>query len=373
MVRRIRPNFYGILKKMSRRPKNTWKSRCLALSRGLEISLSPAVGFASEQKKRQNPGSVNCLPPHFVSDWYPVKYPLPVAAATEARNPASLKIDTLTPLQLVQVMNEADAAVPAAVASQAPAIARAITEISGRMRQGGRLIYAGAGTSGRLGVLDAAECPPTFSVPPGMVTGVIAGGLTALTNAVEGAEDDSRQGAADLLALNLTSLDSVMGIAASGRTPWVLGAITAAREAGCLTLGLACNAGSVLADAVDIMITPVVGPEIITGSTRLKAGTATKLVLNTLTTGIMVQLGKTLGNLMVDLKATNEKLQDRAVRIVSEITGLAGSQATEILQQCSGEVKTAVVVSLTGLSPAEARQRLQSCAGQLRQALVADR
>ncbi len=298
-----------------------------------------------------------------------MKYPLPAAAATEARNPASLHIDTLSTLQLVHVINEADAQVPAAVASQAPAIARAITEISDRMRQGGRLIYSGAGTSGRLGVLDAAECPPTFSVPPGMVIGIIAGGNRALTNAVEGAEDDSQQGAADVTALQLTSLDSVMGIATSGRTPYVLGAVTAARNAGCLTLGLACNEGSALAKAVDIMITPVVGPEIITGSTRLKAGTATKLVLNTLTTGIMIQLGKTFGNLMVDLKATNEKLQDRAVRIVAEITGLPRSEAADVLAQSGGEVKTAVVVQRTGLTPTQARQRLQDCDGQLRAAL----
>jgi N-acetylmuramic acid 6-phosphate etherase len=266
-------------------------------------------------------------------------------------------------------MNAADAQVPAAVASQAPAIARAITEISDRMRRGGRLIYSGAGTSGRLGVLDAAECPPTFSVPPGMVIGVIAGGQRALTTAVEGAEDDSQQGAADLQALGLTPLDSVMGIATSGRTPYVLGAVGAARAAGCLTLGLACNSGAALASAVDIMITPVVGPEIITGSTRLKAGTATKLVLNTLTTGIMVQLGKTLGNLMVDLRATNEKLQDRAVRIVAEITDLPAAEAAAVLGQCAGEVKTAVVVSLTGLGPEQARERLQLCDGHLRRAL----
>lgn len=304
-----------------------------------------------------------------MTDWFPVKYPLPAAAATEARNPASLNIDSLSALELVEVMNAADAQVPAAVASQAPAIARAITEISDRMRRGGRLIYSGAGTSGRLGVLDAAECPPTFSVPPGMVIGVIAGGQRALTTAVEGAEDDSQQGAADLQALGLTPLDSVMGIATSGRTPYVLGAVAAARAAGCLTLGLACNSGAALASAVDIMITPVVGPEIITGSTRLKAGTATKLVLNTLTTGIMVQLGKTLGNLMVDLRATNEKLQDRAVRIVAEITDLPAAEAAAVLGQCAGEVKTAVVVSLTGLGPEQARERLQLCDGHLRRAL----
>lgn len=298
-----------------------------------------------------------------------MKIPLPQAAATEARNPASRHIDSLSTLQLVEVMNQEDAGVANAVAAEAPRIAQAIDQVAARIRQGGRLIYQGAGTSGRLGVLDASECPPTFTVPPGLVVGVIAGGRAALTSAIEGAEDRWEEGAADLEALSLTPMDSVMGIATSGRTPYVLGGMQYARSRGCLTLGLACNHGSALASAVDLMITTVVGPEVVTGSTRLKAGTATKLVLNTLTTGVMIRLGKTYGNLMVDLTATNEKLRDRAVRIVAELTSLDSSDAAALLQHCGGEVKTAVVAHLRQISPAEARLRLAACGGHLRPAI----
>jgi len=301
-----------------------------------------------------------------------VKIPLPPSAATEARNPASRNIDSLSSLQIAELMNQEDANVAAAVALEAPTIATAIDQISSRMQHGGRLIYQGAGTSGRLGVLDASECPPTFSVPPGLVIGIIAGGREALTSAIEGAEDRWEQGAKDLEPLTLTERDTVMGIATSGRTPYVLGGIQFARGQGCLTLGLACNQDSLLAEAVDLMITPIVGPEVITGSTRLKAGTATKMVLNMLTTGIMIRLGKTYGNLMVDLTATNEKLRDRSVRMVAELTSLSNSDAAAALARCRGEVKTAVVSEMLSVSSEVARERLVACGGHLRLALQSE-
>ena len=298
-----------------------------------------------------------------------MKIPLPPSAATEARNPASRNIDSLSSLQIAQLMNQEDAKVAAAVAQETPTIAKAIDQISSRMQRGGRLIYQGAGTSGRLGVLDASECPPTFSVPPGLVIGIIAGGRAALTSAIEGAEDRWEEGARDLEPLAITELDTVMGIATSGRTPYVLGGIQFARKRGCLTLGLACNHGSALSDAADLMITTVVGPEVVTGSTRLKAGTATKMVLNMLTTGTMIRLGKTYGNLMVDVTATNEKLRDRSVRIVAELTSLSCEDAATRLDFCGGEVKTAVVSQLLSVSPENARERLAACGGHLRAAL----
>lgn len=298
-----------------------------------------------------------------------MQIPLPPSAATEARNSATTDIDRLSPLQIVAVMTSEDAKVSAAVAAEKMAIARAIDGISERLRDGGRLIYQGAGTSGRLGVLDASECPPTFSVPPGLVIGVIAGGREALTTAIEGAEDNRAAGAQDLAALNLSERDVVVGIATSGRTPYVLGGIEYARQKGCLTIGLACNEGSVLAQMVDIMIAPIVGPEVVTGSTRLKAGTATKLVLNMLSTGTMIRLGKTYGNLMVDLRASNEKLKDRSIRIVMELTELDRAAAAELLSRCGGEVKTAIVAHLRSVVPEAARQLLISGSQQLRSAL----
>lgn len=288
---------------------------------------------------------------------------------TESRNPASERIDTLSPLEIVRLMNAEDARVPDAIGREAPAIARAIEVIADRMRRGGRLIYMGAGTSGRLGVLDAAECPPTFSTLPELVVGLIAGGYTALTRAVEGAEDHPEFAVEDLRRANLTAYDVVVGIATSGRTPYVIGGLRYAREVGAYAIGLACNDGSALSDVADLMITPVVGPEVVSGSTRLKAGTATKLVLNMLTTGTMVQLGKTYGNLMVDLKATNTKLIQRTRRIVAELTGLTEDEAESLLRQCDGELKTAVVMHRHSLSAEEARTLLRNARGQLRQAL----
>ena len=293
----------------------------------------------------------------------------PSAAATEACNPASAAIDSLSPLAIVRLMNSEDQKVVQAVAREELAISRAIDVIAERLSVGGRLIYMGAGTSGRLGVLDASECPPTFSVSPGLVIGLIAGGHSALTSAIEGAEDLREDGVRDLQIVSLTAGDIVMGIATSGRTPYVLGGLAYARSLGAFTIGFACNECSPLVTLSDIMITPVVGPEVITGSTRLKAGTATKLVLNMLTTGAMVRLGKTYGNLMVDLTATNEKLRDRSQRIVSELTGLSVDDARQLLARSDGKVKTAVVGCLQQLSPEAARQRLADCGGHLRRAL----
>jgi N-acetylmuramic acid 6-phosphate etherase len=288
---------------------------------------------------------------------------------TEARNPASERIDTLSPLEIVRLMNAEDARVAEAVGREGEPIARAVEIIADRIRSGGRLIYVGAGTSGRLGVLDASECPPTFSTPPEMVVGLIAGGYGALTRAIEGAEDHPEAAVEDLQKIKFSAADVLVGIATSGRTPYVIGGLQYSREIGAFAIGLACNDGSALAGAADLMITPVVGPEVISGSTRLKAGTATKLVLNMLTTGAMVLLGKTYGNLMVDLKATNTKLVIRTRRIVAELTGLTEADAEAQLARCGGELKTAVVAYRHGMSAEEARRRLAEAGGQLRVAL----
>jgi N-acetylmuramic acid 6-phosphate etherase len=290
---------------------------------------------------------------------------------TEARNPASTNLDELTSLELVRLMNAEDAKVPPAVAAEAEHIARAIEVIAERLRRGGRLVYAGAGTSGRLGVLDAAECPPTFRTPPGLVVGLIAGGPAALTTAVEGAEDHPEFAERDLQAINLSGQDVLVGIATSGRTPYVVGALRHARAVGAPAIGLACVPDSELRPHADLMITPLVGPEVLTGSTRLKAGTATKLVLNMLSTGTMVRLGKTHGNLMVDLRATNTKLRARANRIVRHFTGLSREAADELLAACGWEVKTALVAQQAQLDPVTARRRLEAVGGQVRLAVGA--
>lgn len=288
---------------------------------------------------------------------------------TEARNPASEAIDTLSAAGIVDLMNSEDAKVPAAVAAQRDAIAHAIEVIADRMRTGGRLIYIGAGTSGRLGVLDASECPPTFNTDPSQVVGLIAGGQKAMFRAVEGAEDSPETAVDDLKKLDLSSKDVLVGIATSGRTPYVIGGLEYARSIGACAIGLSCNADAALARSADLTIIPVVGPEVISGSTRLKAGTATKMVLNMLTTGAMVLLGKTYGNLMVDLRATNTKLTFRTRRIVSALTDLSEADAQTLLDRCGGELKTAVVAHLCGLDPLAARTRLQQSGGHLRKAL----
>jgi N-acetylmuramic acid 6-phosphate etherase len=291
---------------------------------------------------------------------------------TESGNPATAQIDMLPTAELVRLINAEDARVPGAVAAELPRIAEAIDRIVARMRAGGRLIYAGAGTSGRLGVLDAAECRPTFSTPPGLVVALIAGGPRALTEAVEGAEDDALAGARDVTALDIGANDSVVAIAASGSTPYPLGALVEARRRGALTISLACNRPSPLEQAADIGIAALVGPEVIGGSTRLKAGSAQKLVLNMISTGVMIRLGKTFGNLMVDLQPSNAKLRRRACRIVQEVCGLAAEEAERALLECGGDVKVAIVVTLSGAAPEVALRRLQAAGGIVRLALNSD-
>jgi N-acetylmuramic acid 6-phosphate etherase len=288
---------------------------------------------------------------------------------TEARLPASEMLDALGALELVELINSEDARVAAAVGEQAVAIAEAIDVISARLADGGRLIYFGAGTSGRLGVLDAAECPPTFNADPKQVIGLIAGGLSALTTAVEGAEDNPKMGEADLRSVNLSAKDAVVGIATSGRTPYVLGGLEYACEVGAFRVGLACNRDAELTTRCNVNIIPVVGPEVLSGSTRMKAGTATKMVLNMISTGVMIRLGKTYGNLMVDLRATNSKLAARATRIVGIATALSEKEASELLQNCNGEVKTAILTYHAGVSPDGARQLLMHHKGHLQRAL----
>lgn len=292
--------------------------------------------------------------------------------ATEQRNPASTDLDLLDSLQLVTLINEEDAGVAAAVQRELPAIARAIDAIAERMRAGGRLIYVGAGTSGRLGVLDASECPPTFNTSPGLVLGLIAGGDHALRHPVESVEDQPNAGADALREWNVGPGDAVVGIAASGRTPFVLGAMAYANDIGALTIGLCNTPDAALASIVDIAIAPVVGPEVLTGSTRMKAGTAQKMVLNMLSTGVMVRLGKTYGNLMVDVQPTNAKLRRRAVGIVSEATGISATEAEVALAEARGNVKAAIVARLLGVPVSDALDRLDAAAGVVRKALQAE-
>ncbi|MFY0405970.1 N-acetylmuramic acid 6-phosphate etherase [Solicola sp. PLA-1-18] len=278
-------------------------------------------------------------------------------------------LDALGTLDAARLMNAADATVPAAVEAVLPALAGAVDRIAAGMRQGGRLVYAGAGTAGRLGVLDASECPPTFDTDPSRVVGLIAGGTVALTTAVEGAEDDGDQGGRDVLAQHVGPHDTVVGISASGRTPYAIGAVRAAREAGAFTVGLSCNAGSSLGAAADVALEVVVGPEVVAGSTRLKSGTAQKLVLNLLSTLTMVRLGKTYGNLMVDLRASNDKLRARSWRIVREATGASDADVDAAMAASDGEVKVAIAVLTGGVDARTARTALDDHDGVLRAAL----
>jgi N-acetylmuramic acid 6-phosphate etherase len=287
---------------------------------------------------------------------------------TEARNPATENLDQLTTLELVRAFHVADLEAIAAVEAELPRIALAVDAIVARLEQDGRLFYLGAGTSGRLGVLDASECPPTFSTPPELVQGLIAGGDIALRRSVEQAEDDEAQGRHDLEAHAFSGKDVLVGIAASGRTPYVLGGMKYARELGVLSIGLSCVPHSLLARAADLAITPATGPEPVTGSTRMKAGTATKLVLNMLSTGAMVRLGYVFGNLMVNVQPTNEKLRDRAARIVSAVTGLGYDKAAALLQS-AGSVKTAIVMEKVGIGRDDAKKRLAAAHGRLRSVL----
>ncbi|WP_405787733.1 N-acetylmuramic acid 6-phosphate etherase [Streptomyces sp. NBC_01367] len=288
---------------------------------------------------------------------------------TEAFRQDLAEIDRLSTLDIARTMNAEDATVPAAVAGQLPQIAAAVDAIAERMARGGRLVYAGAGTAGRMGVLDASECPPTFNTDPADVVGLIAGGPSAMVKAVEGAEDSKELAAEDLAALEIGPHDSVVGISASGRTPYAIGAVEFARTRGALTVGLSCNAGSALADAADHGIEVVVGPELLTGSTRLKAGTAQKLVLNLISTITMIRLGKTYGNLMVDMRSSNEKLRARARRIVALATGAPDAEIEAALTATGGEVKNAVLVVLGGVDGPTAAELLASSRGHLRAAL----
>ncbi|TCV74256.1 N-acetylmuramic acid 6-phosphate etherase [Neorhizobium sp. R1-B] len=288
---------------------------------------------------------------------------------SEDRNPRSMEIDLFPTVEVLRSINEEDKGVPSAVEKVIPQIAEAVDDIVRAFRKGARLVYIGAGTSGRLGVLDASECPPTFSVPDGMVVGLIAGGTEALMHAIEGAEDDPDQGRQALADIGLTADDVVVGIAVSGRTPYVIGALTYAKTLGARTVALSCNPNSAIAAIADIAISPVVGPEILTGSTRLKSGTAQKLILNMLTTASMIRIGKTYQNLMVDLHASNQKLVARAARIVMQATGCSPDEAREVLDLTENDVKLAILIQLTGMDVGSARAALEGAGGFLRKAI----
>lgn len=291
---------------------------------------------------------------------------------TEAANPDSADLDKLSSAELVRLINAEDAKVAAAVGEQTDTIAAAVDIIATKLAAGGRLIYLGAGTSGRLGVLDASECPPTFNADPGQVVGLIAGGDGALRNAIEGAEDSADLAVADLQKMQVSPQDVIVGIAASGTTPYVIAALDEARSVGAATIGLTCNRAAPIEAHADLTIAVVTGPEVLAGSTRMKAGTATKMVLNMLTTGAMVRLGKSYGNLMVDLRASNEKLMGRSLRILQNLSGLDPAEARAALDASGGELKTAIVSQRLGIGAAEARQRLQKAGGRLRIALGED-
>lgn len=288
---------------------------------------------------------------------------------TEQPNPASADIDRLPTEQVLRIINAEDRKVAEAVAHEIPAIARAVDAIVAAFEAGGRLFYLGAGTSGRLGVLDASECPPTFSVPPEMVRGIIAGGEPALSRATETTEDDPAIGARDLLAAGFARGDVLVGLAASGRTPYVLGAIAEARRMGAATVGISCTPASELARAVDIAITPLPGPEIVAGSTRLKSGTAQKLVLNMLSTAAFIRLGYVYGNLMVNVQPKNTKLLDRARRIVAQAAGVNMERAAQLLEASGNCVRAAILMGKAGISRDEAERRLTAAHGRISQAL----
>ena len=288
---------------------------------------------------------------------------------TEQRNPATMRIDDLETEEMLSVINAEDKKVAEAVGKILPEIAKAVDAITARLQKDGRLFYIGAGTSGRLGILDAVECPPTYGTDYELVQGLIAGGATAIFRAKEGAEDDPELGRADLEEAGFAARDVLVGIAASGRTPYVKGALAYARELGAATIALACTEKAEIAELADIALLPITGPEVITGSTRMKAGTAQKMVLNMLSTGTMVKLGKVYGNLMVDVKATNEKLAERALRIVMAATETSRKEAEAALMKAGGQTKLAILIALTGCTPAEGRLRLGLSQGRLAAAL----
>ncbi len=288
---------------------------------------------------------------------------------TEQRNPNSMHVDSLSALEIVQLMNDEDKQVPLAIEKCLPQIAQAVECIVAAFQQGGRLVYIGAGTSGRLGVLDASECPPTFGVSPEMVKGIIAGGERALRHPIEGAEDSKAQAVVDLQTIQFSSKDILVGIAASGRTPYVIGALEYAKSLGSVTVSIASNPNSAMANIVDIAIDTVVGPEVLTGSSRLKSGTAQKLVLNMLTTASMILMGKCYQNLMVDVQASNEKLKARAIRIVMQATDCDKALAEETLKQADQNAKLAIMMILSGLDRAQAEALLEKHHGKLQLAL----
>jgi len=288
---------------------------------------------------------------------------------TEMNNPATSNIDECGTREMLLLMNQEDQKVPGSVGQEIDAIAEAVDLLVGSLKNGGRMFYVGAGSSGRLGVLDASECPPTYGTNPELVQAYIAGGDTALRTAIEGSEDDAESGAALIREKDVSAGDVVVGITASGSTPYVLGAIRQAREIGAKTVGVVTNKNSLLGDLCDVCIAPVVGPEVISGSTRLKSGTAQKLVLNMLTTGVMIKLGKVYDNLMVDLKASNSKLYDRSLRIVREVTGASEQQAADTLQKAGMHVKTAILMLETGTDFAEATALLELNEGRLKAAI----
>jgi N-acetylmuramic acid 6-phosphate etherase len=290
---------------------------------------------------------------------------------TERANPASQDIEARSTVEILEIINQEDQKIACAVAAEIPHVAAAVDAVVDVILKGGRLFYIGAGTSGRLGVLDAAECPPTFHVPPELVQGIIAGGEAALARATEANEDDPQEGKRDLLARGFVSRDALVGIAASGRTPYVLGAVAAARELNALTIGISCTPDSDLARAVKIAITPLVGPEVIAGSTRMKAGTATKLVLNMLSTAVMIRLGYVYGNLMVNVEPKNSKLEDRAKRIIAESAGVSYEKAGELLGKSAGNVKVAIVMSRLAIDRRAAEVRLAAAGGRVAEALQA--
>lgn len=288
---------------------------------------------------------------------------------TERRNPASAHIDSCTTLEMVTIMQQEDSKIAAAIQKILPDIARAIDETSLRLQEGGRLFYLGAGTSGRLGILDASECPPTYGTDPELVQGLIAGGIPAIFRAQEGAEDNPGLAVHDLKEHGFSAKDVLVGIAASGRTPYVIGGLKYARELGALTIALACSEHAEIAALADIALTPVTGPEVVTGSTRMKAGTAQKLVLNMLSTGTMIKLGKVYGNLMVDVKASNKKLEERAIRIVMEGSGCKRTEAEKALKGADGHAKLAILMVVAGVSAGEGKAFLERTSGHLAAAI----
>ncbi len=288
---------------------------------------------------------------------------------TEKKNPCSEHIDELSTLEMVQVIHREDQNAVDAVTAILPKISEAIDKIACRMKAGGRLIYCGAGTSGRLGVLDAVECPPTFSTPPELVTGLLAGGQGAMFRAKEGAEDDESLGVKDLSGISVEKLDTVIGLSASGRTPYVVGALRCAHQQGALTAAVACTSNSSIANIADIDLSVITGPEAVTGSTRMKAGTAQKMILNMISTGVMIRLGKVYGNLMVDVAATNDKLRERALNIVTEVAGCSRERGLKALRTANGQAKSAILIAVSGCSKDKAEQLLSISDGRLSQAM----